>query len=79
MDVRDVGVIQGGEDLCFTLEASEAIRIGGEGCWQDLKRDIPIQFRVARPIHLTHAARTDGSENLVGTKVFAGCQRQGRN
>jgi hypothetical protein len=75
VDVRDVGVIERGEDLCFTPEAGEVVRIGGEGFWQDLERDIPIQLRVARAIHLTHPARTDGSENLVGTNVSTGCQR----
>jgi hypothetical protein len=75
VDVRDVGVIERGEDLCFPLEAREAVRIGGEGFWQNLERDIPIQLRVARAIHLAHPARTDGSENLAGTKVSAGCQR----
>ena len=75
MDVRDVRVVERGEDLCLTREASAAVGIGAEGLRQDLERDVAIQLRVAGAIHLAHPARTDGSENLVGTKVSAGCER----
>ena len=44
MDVRDVGVIERGEDLCLTREASAAVRIDGEGFWQDLERNVTIEL-----------------------------------
>ena len=49
--------------------------IARERLGQDFQGDVPVQLRVARPIDLAHPAHTDGSENLVGTKVSAGCQR----
>jgi hypothetical protein len=56
MDMRDVGVIQRSQELCLTLEACEAIGIAGEQVWEDLYRDVAVQFFVAGAIHLSHPA-----------------------
>ena len=53
------GMIQRGERLRFALEAREPVGIACEGVGQDLDRDIAIQLRIARAIHLAHAARAD--------------------
>jgi hypothetical protein len=57
VDGPDVRMIQGGENLSFALEARQAIEIECELRREDLDRDVAIQLRIARPIHLPHPAR----------------------
>jgi hypothetical protein len=64
-------MIQRGEDVCFTLEAGEAVRIGSEGIRQDLDRDVAIQLRVTRTIHVAHAAAAKGGDDFVRAKSGA--------
>ena len=59
VDVRDVRMIQRREGLGFAGEPRQAIRIIRERVGQDLQRDVAIELRVARPIHLAHAARAE--------------------
>ena len=54
--LRDVGMVQRGEHLRLALEAGEAFGIVGERLGQDFDRDVAIELRVARPIHLSHPA-----------------------
>ena len=75
----NVWMVQVGNRACLALEPQPSRRVTARGDRQDLDGDDAVQTRVARAIHLAHAARTDGSENLVGTKVSAGCQRHGRD
>ena len=37
-------MVQGGEDFRFALEPGEPIGIVRDGIWQDLQRDVAIQF-----------------------------------
>ena len=60
VDRADVRMVQRGEHLRFALEAREAIRIARERVGQDLQRDVAIQLRIARAIHLAHAAGAKG-------------------
>ena len=64
-------MIERGEDLCFTFEASEAIRIKGERVREDLERNIAIQLEIARAIDLAHPAGAEGGEDLVRTESRA--------
>ena len=41
---------------------------------EDLDRDIAVQLRVARPIHLAHAASADHREDFVGADAIAGLE-----
>ena len=50
--------------------------IAGEGLGQDLDRDVAIQLRVARAIHLAHAAGPEGREDFVGAEASAGEEGQ---
>ena len=61
----------------FAFEPHQPIGIGGERRWQHFDRDIAIQLRIARAIHLAHAARTEGGEDFVRTETRAGGQRDG--
>ena len=48
---------------------------------QDLDRDVAREPRVARPVHLAHAARAEGPDDLVGGEPRPGGQghREGRS
>jgi len=69
-------MVQRGEDLRLSLEASEAIGIIGEGIRQDFQGDVAIQLGIARPIHLAHSPFTDLGGDLVRAKAGAGRQGQ---
>ena len=71
MDRRDVGMVQRREDARFALKPIQAIRIAGEGRWQNLDRDVAAERRVVRTIYLTHAARPERRENPVGADLLA--------
>ena len=43
---------------------------------QDFDRDIAIQLRIARPIHLAHAAFADLGGDFVGAEVRTGSECQ---
>ncbi len=68
VDRADMRMIQRGKSLRFTFEASEAVRIGSECLGQDLERDVAIQLRIARAIHLAHAARPEQAQDFVCAK-----------
>ena len=48
-----------------------AFGIGGENFGQDFDRDVAIQLRVVRAIHLTHASGAERSKDLVGAEANA--------
>jgi hypothetical protein len=48
------------QDLRFTTEAREPIRVAGERIRQHLQRDVAIQLEVSRAIDLAHTPSTDG-------------------
>ena len=50
VDLRDVGMVQAGEDLGFPLEPGQAIRIGGKRLRQDLQGDIAVELGISSPI-----------------------------
>jgi hypothetical protein len=68
VDRADMRMIQRGKYLRFTFEASEAVRIGSECLGQDLERDVAIQLRIARAIHLAHAARPEQAQDFICAK-----------
>ena len=65
VDVADVGMVQRGQDLGFTFEPGEAVWIIREGLGQDFQCHVPIELRISRSIHLTHAAFADLGGNFV--------------
>ena len=74
VNVRDVRMIERCQHLCFAAETRQAIRIVGHRRQQHLDRDIAIQLRIARAIHLTHPTRAERGENFVRAKARAGDQ-----
>jgi len=78
MDVRDVGVVERGEDLCLPLESSEALRIVREERREDFDSDVAIQTRITGAIDLPHPARANQREDLVRTQPRTYAEGQGR-
>ena len=72
VDRGDVGMIQRRERLRFAREPREPIGIVRERVRQDLDRDVAIQLRVARAIHLAHAAFADLRGDFVDAEARAG-------
>ena len=73
--MRDVRMVQGGEELGFALEPGNATPVGGERIRQDLDCDVPLQTYVASPVDLTHAPGTDGGEDLERPEAGSVCER----
>lgn len=71
-------MIERGQHLRLTFESREAIGIECKRFRQDLERDISIKLRVARAVHLTHAASADGGNEFVGPKSTARHQSHAR-
>ena len=46
VDLRDVRMVEGRQDLRFPLEPGQAIRVGGEGVRRNLQGDIAVELGV---------------------------------
>ena len=71
VDGCDIRMIQRGCGLRFAREALHAVRVRRELSGQNLQRDGPVQSRIVREIHLTHAAGTEQRHDLVVTERSA--------
>ena len=74
VNMRDMRMIEGGEDFRFALEPREPFGVARERLRQNLQRNVAIQLRVAGAIHLAHAASTDFRGDFVWTAAHAGGQ-----
>ena len=70
-------MVHRGQDVSFTLETGEPLAITGHFRRQHLQRDLALEFRISRAIHLTHASRAKGRDNLVVTDPAASRERHG--
>ena len=77
MDVRDVRVVQAGEDLGLPLEPGEPVGVSGEGVGEDLQRDLAVKLGVGGLPHLSHAPLADESGHVVVPE--AGADGQGHD
>ena len=73
----DVGMVERGDRAGFLLEAPAAIGVGGELRRQGLQGHLPAEPRVARPVHLAHAARAEKAKDFVRPEHRAGGQVHG--
>jgi hypothetical protein len=69
VDLRDVRVIERCERLRFALESRQPLRIVCERFGEDLQRDVAIELRVPRAIHLAHTTRAERGDDFVGTEA----------
>ncbi len=67
-------MVERGEHPRFALEAGEAVGIRGEDARQNLERDVAPELRVARAIHLAHAAGAEQRLDLVDADASTGQQ-----
>ena len=70
----DFRMVQRGEDLRFALEAGKPVGIVREQLGQHLQRDVAIEPRVPRSVHLPHPAGTHDGNNLVRADPRAGSE-----
>ncbi len=71
VDGRDVGMVQGRQDLGFPLEAGEAFWIGRKRIRQHLDRHVAVQGRIVGAVHLAHATRADLRGDFVDAELGA--------
>src|SRR6185369_12313449 len=77
VDGRDVRVVEDAGGLRLLLEAAEAVAILGEGRRKNLDGDVPGETRVPRAVDLSHPARADLAEDLVGSELRPGGKAHG--
>ena len=70
----DVGVGERRDGARLLLEAAQAVRVRRQVAGQDLDRDVAPEARVAGAVDLSHAARTEGRDDLVRTETHAGTE-----
>src|SRR5207245_4219347 len=68
-------MIEGGEDLGFTLETRHAIGIERRRVGQDLYRNAATELGVARAIHFAHPACAERRDDFVEAESPAGLHR----
>ena len=76
VNLGDVRMIQRREDLRFTLEAGEAVMVGGDVRRQHLNGHIAVQAAIAGAVHLPHAAAANERDDVVGAEASAGTEGQ---
>ena len=69
-------MIQGGQRLRFTLQASQPIGVMGDRFGEDLDRNVAVELRVAGAKDLAHAAFTNRRNDFVDAEARAGSKGQ---
>jgi hypothetical protein len=65
-------MIERGEELRLAFKPRQPVTVRGERFGQDLDRDVALQLRVARAIHLAHAARAERGHHFVRAEPLTG-------
>jgi hypothetical protein len=73
---EDVRVVQRRRGAGFLLESIEAIDVGRECRGEYFDRNITSEPRIARTVHLAHAACAECGHDLVRPEASARLQRQ---
>ena len=71
VDLRDVGVVQGGENFGFPLEAGEAFFILGKGVGEDFQGHVPVERRIGGSVDDAHAAFPQTARDLEDPEATA--------
>ncbi len=58
-------MIQGGQDLRFSLKPAHSLGILGKLLGQDLQRHIPVQLGIGGTVNLAHASFANFLKNLL--------------
>src|SRR6516165_5810091 len=65
IDGADVGMVEGGGGLRFSLKAGQGLRVFRDILWQEFQGDVAMQTHVFGLVHHTHSATTEFFENTV--------------
>ena len=65
VDLRDVRMIERGKRPCFSFEAGQPIRVGGEKFWEDFQGDVTLWLRIARPVNFAHPPHAYDRDDFV--------------
>ena len=76
VNVRDVRMVQGGEDFGFTLKPGEAVRVRRHALRQHLDRHLAFQVRVGGSVDFAHPAGPECADDLVGAEPCAALKGQ---
>ena len=68
---HDAGMAERGDRLRLALEALDLLRVERHLRRQHLERHAPVEARIEREVHLTHAARAERLEDLVRADTAA--------
>ena len=71
VDLRDVGMVERSQNLCFTLKPRQSLWVGRERFGEDLERHLPLELGISRLIDLSHAALADEGGDVVVTEAGA--------
>ena len=74
VDLRDVGMVQGGEGAGLTFEPLEPVWIAGEDIRKDFDRDVAMQLCVTSTVDFAHPPDAQGILHLVRSAPGAGRQ-----
>ena len=74
VNLRDVRMIERGEDFGLALEPRQPLSVLGHVGRQHLEGDLALQRRVLGPVDLAHAAGAQEGEDFVGAEPGAGGQ-----
>src|SRR5262245_31227885 len=71
VNLADVGMVQRGERAGLALEPGQTFAIVCESLRQDFNRDVALELRVPRPIHLPHSALAEQRSDFVRAEFCA--------
>ena len=71
VDHTDIWMLQRADGLGFLRKPRPHVRVRTQVSGKNLDRDFSLEPRVARPIHLSHPARSQQGLNFVRTKLRA--------
>ena len=71
-------MVERGEDFGFALETRESIGVRRDRRRQDFDRDLALEIRVGRAVHLAHATDAKKGDDLIRAEPRAGRERGGR-
>src|SRR4029077_8564481 len=76
VEVRDVRMVQRGEDSGFPFEAGEAVWVLCERLRQDFDGDVASEFIIPRAVDLAHPTHADQGGEFIRTDPGAGTKGQ---
>jgi hypothetical protein len=67
---HDVGMPEGGSDVCLPVEPLAVLRVGGHCCRQYLQRVLAGEPRMLDEVHLTHATGTQELDDRIARECL---------